>query len=76
MYIFMYINSCVYIHIYTQIYIHLNAQICTNIYMSMHSTTSTAMHSLLHLKCYLISISNLNLFGFFPTERDKKNLEN
>ena len=34
------------------------------------------MYSLLHLECHLISISNLNLFGLFSTERGKRDLEN
>jgi len=36
----------------------------------------THVYSLLHLKCHLISISNLNLLGLFSTERGKRDLEN
>ena len=38
--------------------------------------TFTRRYSLLHLECHLISISNLNLLGFFSTERGKRDLEN
>jgi len=34
------------------------------------------IHSLLHLECHLILISNLNLIGLFSAERGKKDLEN
>ena len=33
-------------------------------------------YSLLHLECYLILMSNLNLIGLFSTERGKRDLEN
>ena len=32
-------------------------------------------YSLLHLECYVISISNFNLLGLFSTERDERDLE-
>ena len=34
------------------------------------------MYSLLHLKCHLISVSNLNLFGLFSTECGTGDLNN
>jgi len=33
------------------------------------------VHSLLHLECRFISISNLNLLGLFSMERDQRDLE-
>jgi len=45
-------------------------------HVSWQPTRLNTIHSLLHLQCYSISISNLNLLGFFPTERGKRDLEN
>jgi len=39
-------------------------------------TAQFAVHSLMHAKCLLILISNLNLIGLFSTERGKRDLEN
>jgi len=40
------------------------------------SLLGSRCYSLLHLECYLISISNLNLPGLFSTECGKRDLEN
>jgi len=49
----------------------------TSVYITSHENIYICyMHSLLHLECHLISISNLNLLGLFSTERGKRDLEN
>jgi len=40
------------------------------------ATKHASWHSLLHLECHWIVISNLNFVGLFSTERGKRDLEN
>ena len=54
-------------HMYMHIHVHIHIHLYMYIYMYLHS--------LLHVECLVISISNLNLIGPFSTDRGKRDLE-
>ena len=63
----MYVHMCKYVCMYSLfacMYVH-------PIYMYV---CAAYLHSLLHVECHSIFISNLNLIGFFSTERGKRDL--
>ena len=59
------------------LYIYTHIHPMTSLYMTSHKNNYVCYtYSLLHLKFYLISSSNLNLLGLFLTERGKRDLQN